>query len=108
MKEEYRYVFELQELANKYPPRFADANKQAFHNKVAGGAPTTGRVEVTRWAAAQIPNQRGPHRPRVTVRSGFFTYDIPDTVTTRHWYLNFAHHDLFAFWSGPLLAQDEM
>ena len=25
-----------------------------------------------------------------------------------HWYLNFAHHDLFAFWQDPLLAQDEM
>ena len=107
MKELYRYSFELEDLAKNHPPQFTNPNKLAFYNKVAGGT-TAGSVEVTRWAATDLPARRSSHRPRVTVRPGYFTYDSPDTITTKHWHLNFAHNDLFAFWAGSLLAQDEM
>ena len=108
MRELYRYTFELEELATTYPPKFTNPNKQAFYNKVVNGEPTAGKVEVTRWAATDLPPRRSSHRPRLTVRPGYFTYDSPDTGTTRHWHINFANYDLFSFYAGSLLAQDEM
>ncbi|MDP2622885.1 MAG: hypothetical protein Q8Q29_03695 [Actinomycetota bacterium] len=108
MRELYRHSFDLEELARNHPPRFTNPNKQAFHNKVAVGAPIAGSIEVARWAATDVPIRRSSHRPRLTIRPGYFTYDSPDTATTRHWHLNFANYDLFSAYAGSLLAQDEM
>lgn len=108
MRDLYRYSFELEDLAKNHPPRFTNSNKQAFYNKVVGEAPTAGSVEVTRWVATDLPARRSSHRPRLTVLPGYFTYDSPDTSTTRHWHLNFANYDLFSVYAGSLLAQDEM
>jgi hypothetical protein len=43
---------------------------------------------------------------RLVVRPGYFTYD-PGPEALVHWHVNFAHSDLFAFYGGPLFAQDE-
>jgi hypothetical protein len=52
----------------------------------------------------------GPENPRTTVetRQDVFGYEPVTSGTDVEWYPNFAHNDLFAFYGGSLLAQDEL
>jgi hypothetical protein len=44
----------------------------------------------------------------VKFQADVFSYEPSGDNQTVEWYLNFANNDLFAYYSGPLLAQDEL
>ena len=74
------------------------------------GCTHTGEIVYSRWREVPLPET-------ITIADGNTALEIrPDVFgyepTTVHglveWYLNFAHHDLFCAYGGPLLAQDEL
>ena len=102
--------FDAQEIAAKYPAQLSDRNKQiVFEASSPPGANHSGTISFSRWRQMRLPNTVVRHRvhPSFELRRDFFTYD-PSPQGWVVWHLNFAHHDLFRFYGGPLLAQDEM
>lgn len=103
------------DLYENYPPSFRHKNKQfifKYINDHKQYSPASDRyLLITRWKPF-IPNfvseHVTPESTRITFRSDVFQYNPPNDNQTVEWYLNFANHDLFAFYSGPLLAQDEL
>jgi len=95
-----------------YPPNFRDKNKQFIYkyiNETKNYCPSSDRtLLITRWKPF-LPNDL-THRSttRVTFQADVFTYEPSADKNTVEWHLNFANHDLFAYYSGPLLAQDEL
>ena len=98
-------VWETRALLRHHPPRFRHPNKEAVYGLVRD-TPVEGRIRVQRWAN-QFPERLGP-APAVEVQEGPFAYDDPPTSETVVFYPNFADYDLFGYWDGPLLAQDEL
>lgn len=89
-------------------PKFKHAYKKLVALQTCpNGAEHHGSLEFTRWGALSLPE----YLPETTTlqletHPDFFTYDDPNPEHS--WYLNFAHHDLFCAYGGPLLAQDEL
>lgn len=110
MKPICRYEFEAGTIVSRFPARIDNPNKAVvFGMTTPRGAVHSGRITYTRWRAAPLPEtiSRNDDRPACESREVFFTYD-PSPEGQTDWYLNFAHHDLFAFYGGALFAQDEM
>ena len=102
--------FDAQEIAARYPAQLSDRNKQiVFDASSPPGANHSGTISFSRWRQMRLPNTVVRHRvhPSFELRRDFFTYE-PSPQEWVVWHLNFAHHDLFRFYGGPLLAQDEM
>jgi hypothetical protein len=103
------------DLYEKYPPNFKDKNKQFIfkyinENKRFSPAPDKSLL-ITRWKPFLpdvVPNNVSPTSTKVVFQADIFTYKPPGDNQTVEWYLNFANSDLFAYYSGPLLAQDEL
>jgi hypothetical protein len=101
------HTLDLGELHARHPVQFDHPHKRRIHEALPAW-PRTGSVGVSRWAPAwpeAVPHPRGLDR---RVVHGAFAYDDPVDDHVVHWYPNFADPDLFAFWDGPLLAQDEL
>ncbi|CAF2511735.1 unnamed protein product [Rotaria sp. Silwood2] len=103
------------DLYEKYSPSFRDKNKQfifKYINEVKHYCPSPDRsLLVTRWKPFLpnlTPENLSPTSTKVTFEANVFKYETCGDNQTVEWYLNFANHDLFAFYSGPLLAQDEL
>ena len=103
------------DLYETYRPSFRHKNKQYIFqiindHKRYSPAPERSLL-VTRWKPF-IPNviseQVRPQSTKITFRADVFQYEPTSDNHTVEWYLNFANHDLFAYYSGPLLAQDEL
>jgi hypothetical protein len=94
-------------LAIEHPPRFTHPNKQAVFGKLMTGTPPAGRVAYSRWSAPALPARRTARAQEIT-RHGFFTYADESTDMVTHWHVNFANFDVFSYYAGPLLAQDEL
>lgn len=105
----HRQSFVAQELLAAYPPRFKHAYKKLVATKTCPeGAVHQGTLELTRWRALALPERLPEESPtRLETRPDFFTYD-DESAAGASWHLNFAHHDLFCAYGGPLLAQDEL
>lgn len=106
----FRRIFTAQQLTTDHPPRPQDANKRVvFDLTCPPGATHAGEIHVSRWRGADLPATlaRSEAQPTFELRPGFFTYDPPAPGWT-DWHVNFAHWDLFAYYAGPLFAQDEM
>lgn len=73
------------------------------------GAIHKGVVTVSRWNSVCLPGttQRRVGATVFEVREGYFDYE-PEPAGQVHWYLNFAHYDLFCAYGSSLFAQDEM
>lgn len=103
------------ELYEKYPPSFRDKNKQfifKYINEIKRYSPSADRsLLVTRWKPF-LPDRTPENMSRQSTKVRFeydaFGYDSCGDDHSVEWYLNFANHDLFAYYSGPLLAQDEL
>ncbi|UJR08246.1 hypothetical protein I4U23_012519 [Adineta vaga] len=103
------------ELYDKYPPSFRDKNKQfifKYINEIKRYSPSADRsLLVTRWRPFMpdvLPDSLSINSTKITFQPNVFNYSTCGDDRTVEWYLNFANHDLFAYYSGPLLAQDEL
>jgi hypothetical protein len=103
------------DLYENYPPNFRDKNKQfvfKFINDTKGYSPSPNRyLLVTRWKPFLpnvVPENLTPQSTKIKFQPDSFKYEPARDNQTVEWYLNFANHDLFAYYSGPLLAQDEL
>ena len=102
-------TFNIAELIKTYPPQIRDRNKLVVYEIAHDGNTVhEGKVIVTRWQAAGLPAELGKASIlKISSVAGFFTYD-PTAMGVMAWHINFADPDLFAFYGGPLLAQDEL
>lgn len=101
-----RIEVDAAQLFREHPPRIRDRQKQFVFERAGGFARVpVGTIVVSRWA----PGDLGPVGPRTVSEgvAGPFTYPRPPAGIVL-WHLNFADPDLFVFYGGPLLAQDEM
>lgn len=103
------------DLYEKYPPNFRDKNKQFIYkyiNDIKHYSPAPERtLLITRWRPFlpnSLPSNLTPQSTKINFQADVFLYEPSADKHTVEWYLNFANHDLFAYYSGPLLAQDEL
>jgi len=103
-----RARFEADELLRDHPLKWFDENKQlVFEIACSSGFPFEGMVEYARWPAHELPEAVTPPSP-FSVRSGQFTYAVPEDPSIVAWHLNFSDPHLFVAYDSPLLAQDEL
>lgn len=98
-------------LVAAHPPRFVNGHKRALVERAFAQAPQASDpvLHVSRWPAAPVPEAFPDGTPELEMRAGFFRYDPADARPGEvHWHQNFADPELFGFYSGNLLAQDEM
>lgn len=103
------------ELYEKYPPNFRDKNKKfvfKYINDEKRYSPSAEKsLLVTRWHPRLGRHLSGysPSSLRAKFLPDVFTYEpSTDSPFAVEWHLNFANHDLFSYYHGPLLAQDEL
>ena len=104
----YRVSYPVAEVSRAYPPTLRNRNKQIVYDIACPlGTVSDGTITAARWAALSLPARVPAIVPSCEVRADFFAYEPaqPDTVP---WYLNFANVDMFAYYGGGLLAQDEL
>lgn len=102
-----RRTFEAGRLVREYPPRWDHRNKRLVWARTASAAPFEGSLEYARWPGRPLPELLAG-RQSFTAQAGVFGYPPEPDGTTVSWHLNFADPLLFGFYSGPLLAQDEL
>lgn len=107
-----RQRFDTQELVTNFPPQLADPNKEIVHDLACPpGCSHNGQLVFSRWRKMALPRtiSSGKHCVVFESREDVFGYEpVPEENSAVEWYLNFAHHDLFCAYGGPLFAQDEM
>ncbi len=103
------------DLYENYRPSFRDKNKQfifKYINEIKQYSPASDRfMLITRWKPFLpniLPENLTLQSTKVKFQPDVFNYEPVRDNQTVEWYLNFANHDLFAYYSGPLLAQDEL
>lgn len=93
------------ELVASHPPRLRHPHKQlVFALACPEGARHAGSIELTRWAAAPLPELVGPVAPELATVPGYYDYETRDGL----WHVNFADPHLFYAYGSALLAQDEL
>lgn len=110
-----RRIFDAEQLARELPPRLDNENKRIVHEIACPpGASDDGRLVFSRWKAMGVPREIGDGKDPAgdptafEARQDVFGYEPPTDADVVEWYVNFAHHDLFVAYGGPLFAQDEM
>jgi hypothetical protein len=98
--------FEAASLLAAHPPRFRTRNKVAVWEIAHTGAPFEGQVHFAQWPAQAWPGEAPAPGP-FTVEDGVFDY-APAPEGAVAWHVNFADPELFGYYAGPLLAQDEL
>jgi hypothetical protein len=101
------------DLYEKYPPKFKDKNKRfifdLLNNKYRYVPLPDKSILITRWKPfvpmIESDNSKGT---KVKFEVDTFDYKPNGDSQTVEWYLNFANSDLFAYYGGHLLAQDEL
>lgn len=103
-----RRDFDANELVRAHPPRFQHTNKKLVHRLACPpGAIPEGRIGFSRWREMTLPEALPDREPILEVREGAFGYEAePANVVS--WYMNFADRELFGYYGGRLLAQDEL
>lgn len=91
-------------LLQANPLRFTNQWKRALFEQIK--EPLRGEVAVTRWRGVLPHLWQAEHAPGLEMREEAFDYAGYGDGTAA-WYVNFADRDLFGYYSGPLLAQDE-
>ena len=107
----YRLTLEAAELLREHPPQFRHPNKAAlFDVAYPAGTTASGRVVVTRWAAALPESLPMPATLAADIQPNFYDYQ-PVASGARpavEWHVNFADPRLFVAYGSGLFAQDEM
>lgn len=102
-----RRDFETSELAKAFPPRFRHANKKlVFGLACPPGSRHEGKLGFSRWREMSLPGALDGHEALLESREDVFAYEV-EPANTVAWYMNFADSNLFGFYGGGLLAQDE-
>jgi len=111
--------WEASTLAEESPARWLHPNKKAVA-KIAGDdadddreSTSSSLVTVSRWKLSGdgFVDESLPVSicPKIQQEGGFFRYEAPqDDDRSTHWHMNFADSNVFAYYGGPLLAQDEL
>jgi hypothetical protein len=103
----YDFTLDDADLAERFPLQWSHPHKQAIYQQVEPpGSVRSQRLRVRRWKTTRPERVRPLAREAVRAADGPFTYDDPGPG--RVWHPNFADYDLFGFWDGHLLAQDEL
>ncbi|CAG8571545.1 4289_t:CDS:2 [Paraglomus brasilianum] len=107
---ENHYGFDAKELVMKHPPRWTCRNKKLVYNLSCPDAHDSfrGRLEYSRWRQFKLPKQVDKREMEIEIRDDMFDYVPPEDDNTVVWYLNFADCHVFGYYSGRLLAQDEL
>lgn len=107
-----RAEFVAAELMESFPPVWRNGNKQVVASiSCPTGCEHHGTIGFTSWKTRPLADELpvNPAETLIEPRSGFFEYQpTSEPETTVAWYLNFADPQLFGFYGGSLLAQDEM
>ncbi|MEM6257460.1 MAG: hypothetical protein AAGI37_04020 [Planctomycetota bacterium] len=92
-----------------HPPRFHHPHKRlVFDIACPPNTVHDGEVQFARWDSDGWEELAiGDEEPVVDCLPSVFGYEPPNEGTI-DWYLNFADPDLFGFYGGGLLAQDEL
>ncbi|CAF3544720.1 unnamed protein product [Rotaria sordida] len=117
--EEYRQgLFAAEELNSKdlyenYLPNFENQNKlfifDLLNNKHKYLPSPNKSILITRWKPfIPIIESNSQLSTIIKFQDDIFNYKSDGNIQTIEWYLNFANNDLFAYYGGPLLAQDEL
>ena len=105
--------FHSKELYEKYPPRFKDRNKRLIVDLLNVNeqySPASNKsILITQWKPfIPLIESEQTTQTTVTFQADVFNYQSDGNDQTVEWYLNFANNDLFAYYGGSLLAQDEL
>ena len=101
------------DLWENYPPQFKDKNKRYIFellNQTNQYSPSSDKsILITRWKpfVPFIENEILTGT-KVEFKADVFDYKPIADSQIVEWYLNFANSDLFAYYGGHLLAQDEL
>lgn len=98
---------ETRELVSRYPPRVEHAKKR-FLFELALNREVQGALNIYRYGEIPLPEIFTPLLPETEIAAthGFFRYRDNDNAD--HWYMNFAHHNLFHGYGHFMFAQDEI
>ncbi len=103
----YRVTFDAAALLREHPPRFRHPHKaMLFELAYPGGIPSSGTVDVTRWAGHLPESAPLPATLAAEVRPNFYDYRPADDGMD--WHVNFADPRVFGYYGSALFAQDEM
>jgi hypothetical protein len=101
-----RRTYDAAALHANHPPKLKHPYKRlVFETAVPAGSTLAGTIELTRWAAARLPDALALAPTTCTPMAGHFDYAGDHRGV---WHLNFADPNLFIAYGGPLLAQDEL
>lgn len=105
--------FNSKDLYENYSPKFKDKNKRFvvdLLNDKQTYSPTSNKsILITRWKPfVPLIESEQFTKTKVTFQADVFNYRPLGNNQTIEWHLNFANNDLFAFYGGSLLAQDEL
>jgi len=101
--------YPIAQMMQEHPPRFHHPYKSLVFD-IACPSETVhdGEVQFARWDSDGWEKLAiGDEEPIVDCLPSVFGYE-PSIEGTMDWYLNFADPDLFGFYGGGLLAQDEL
>lgn len=95
------------ELLSQFPPRIEHEKKQLLFD-IALARGLNGELTVCRYHEIPLPTAYQPYVPKteVAAKKGYFRYATDNSA--EHWFLNFAHHELFHGYGHFMFAQDEV
>ncbi|MBX2797328.1 MAG: hypothetical protein KTR31_06670 [Myxococcales bacterium] len=96
------------DLLGRHPLQWDHPNKSTVFDIGARDPDPTDVIRVCRYRPTAPRAIEDPRTLRVVAQPGAFTYDDVDEPHVSVFYPNFADPDLFGYWDGPLLAQDEL
>ena len=102
------HAFDANELLKTHPPRVTDVNKSiVFRLGLENHHSKEPKLHYSCWSQVKLPTTVSRLYLDLIHHNEYFSYpeSTPECI---EWHLNFAHEDLFAFYGGPLFAQDEM
>lgn len=103
----YERTWSAADLHARYPVVFDDIDKARVFAAVDGDRAGVGEVTVSRWSASW-PSEAASRPSGIRRRTVLGPFDYAGSDDRMVWYPNFADPDLFGYWDGPLLAQDEL
>jgi hypothetical protein len=104
------------DLFTYFPARYQDTNKKALLDDIIQKkkySPSHRDILLTRFYPKELPNiytseQHNDANKTYSFIANVFDYESPTETNVIDWHMNFANCDIFSFYHGSLLAQDEL